>query len=85
MIIARLTTIDNPYSPFDQFKEWFGFDTRAGYNTTDYLGRITLTSEEMSSRERNLANTQAIDEIIKENINGMYKKVTREVPDDYFS
>lgn len=85
MIIARLTTIDNPHDPFEDFRAWFQFDTASGYNTTDYLARITFTSEEMSSVERNLANTQAIDEIIKENITGMYRKVTKEFPDDWLS
>ena len=81
MQVARLTTIDNPHDPFDNFKAWFGFDTAAGYHTVGYLARITVTSEELSEWDQNLANTQAIDEIVAMNINGMYKKVTREVPD----
>lgn len=81
MIEARLTTIDNPHSPFDDFKAWFAFDVASGYHTVSYLERITFTSEELSDYDQNLANTQAIDEIVKENINGMYMKVTREVPD----
>lgn len=85
MIVARLTTLDNPYDPFDQFTMWFEFDTRSGYKTTDLLGRITYTSEEMTSRERNLANTAAIDEIIEHNVLGIYRKVERELPDDYLS
>ncbi len=81
MIVAMLTTIDNPHDPFDNFKAWYGFDVAAGYHTVSYLERISFSSEELSDWDQNLANTQAVDEIVKENINGMYKKVTREVPD----
>lgn len=81
MIEARLTTVDNPHSPFDDFKAWYAFDTQSGYHTVSFLERITNSSEELSVTDQNLANTQAIDEIVKENVNGMYRKVTREVPD----
>lgn len=81
MLIARLTTTDNPHDPFDDFRAWYAFDEAAGYHTSGYLERISFNSEELSEWDQNLANTQAVDEIVAENINGMYKKVTREVPD----
>jgi hypothetical protein len=81
MEVAMLTTSDNPFSPFDEFKAWFAFDAAAGYHTPGYLARITVSSEDLSDVDRNLANTQAIDEIVAENINGMYVKVTRTIPD----
>ena len=82
MEVARLTTTDNPHDPFDNFKAWFAFDAAAGYHTPGYLARITISSEDLSDTDRNLANTRAIDEILELNINGMYTKVVREIPDD---
>lgn len=75
-----LTTIDNPFNPYTQFDEWYEFDVQAGYYTTSFLARITKTSDELSEVDQDLALEQAIDEIIRENVLGIYKKV--EVPDD---
>ena len=79
---SMLTTIDNPFSPFTQFDEWFAFDSEKGYDTCNYLARIAKTSDELSDEDEELAITRAIDEIVELNILGIYKKVT---PDDYKS
>ena len=74
-MLHMLTTIDNPYNPFIQFDEWFQFDQRSGYNTTEYLARLTFSSHDLSEVDQDDAIEQAIDVIVRENINGMYKKV----------
>ena len=79
MHIAMLTTIDNPHDPFDDYDAWFAFDNRKGHHTPGFLARIVVLSDELSENDQNLAIEDAIDEIVKENINGLYKKVTREV------
>ena len=50
---VMLTTIDNPFDPFEQFDSWFLFDVEKGYNSCDYLGRIAKTSEQLSDDENN--------------------------------
>lgn len=72
-----LTTVDNPYDPFDRFDEWYAWDTIHGYYTAAYLARITITSSELSDRDQELAVEYAIDEIVRENILGVYRKVSR--------
>ncbi len=70
-----LTTIDNPFNPFKEFDEWKKFDESQGYFTCEYLARIARTSNELSDEDEHLAIEQAIDEIVKYNILGIYKKV----------
>lgn len=75
---SMLTTVDNPYDPFDQYDDWFAWDQRQGYHTPGFLARITVISDEMSEADQNLAIESAIDEIVRENVTGMYKKVSRD-------
>lgn len=73
-----LTTTDNPYNPYTDFDEWNAFDMYKGYCTLAYLARVVRTSHELSESDDSLAIEQAIDEIVTENVLGIYKKV--EVP-----
>jgi hypothetical protein len=79
MVEHMLTTSDNPFNPFTEWNEWFVFDTSHGYHTASYLARVVKTSEELSEPDQILANEQAIDEIVKEDVNGLYLKVTRDM------
>lgn len=75
MTLHMLTTVDNPYDPFTQFDEWMQYDNSAGYFTVGLLARITITSSELSDSDQDLAIESAIDEIVKENVSGMHRKV----------
>jgi hypothetical protein len=79
MLVAMLTTIDNPHDPFDDYDNWFAFDSRLGYHTPSYLARIVITSDSISDVDQQLAINEAVDKIVEQNINFMYKKVEREV------
>lgn len=72
-----LSTIDNPFNPFENFDSWFLFDVEKGYNSCDYLGRIAKTSEQLSDEENNEEIERAIDEIIKYDFTNTFKKVSR--------
>ena len=75
--ICALTTIDNPFDPFDQFVQWFLFDVEKGYNSSSRLARIAKISDEMTEKEVNEEIERAIDEIVMINPLGIYKKVTK--------
>ena len=70
-----LTTVDNPYSPFDEFALWYTFDIGHGYHCCEYLARLAPTSLDMSDADYNLMIDNAIDTIVTDNINGLYEKV----------
>ena len=72
---CMLTTIDNPYDPFEQFTPWYLFDEEKGYHSCSYLGRIAQTSDQLSEEENDLEVERAIDEIIKFDFLNIYKKL----------
>lgn len=72
-----LTTVDNPFDPFTQFKEWLAYDTRLGYNSLGFLDRVCYVSNDLSEPDQTLAVQDGIDQIIAENVSGMWRKVSR--------
>jgi hypothetical protein len=76
MIEHMLTTVDNPFNPFTHFDEWYAFDEAAGYKTTAFLARIVRTSDDLSDADQHVAIEAAIDEIVRENVLGVYRKVS---------
>lgn len=70
-----LTTSDNPWNPWTHFDEWLAYDMQAGHHTLGYLARITVSSDELSPADQDVAVENAIEEIIRLNINGLYVAV----------
>lgn len=70
-----LTTLDNPYNPHTHYPQWYAWDVQAGYNTCALLARVTITSDDMSEADQDLAIETAMNEIISENLFGDYAKV----------
>lgn len=74
-----LTTFDNPFDPFENFKEWFMFDVSKGYYSCSKLARLVEIADDMTQKEVNAEIERAIDEIIQYDFLCIYKKVQREV------
>ena len=70
-----LTTIDNPFDPFEQFTSWLLFDKEKGYNTCEKLARIAVLPDNLSEKEKNDEIDRAMDEIIKYDPFDIYIKV----------
>lgn len=79
MIEHMLTTVDNPFDPFTHYDEWYAWDEASGYHTIAFLARVVLTSDDLSDSDQSLAIEYAIDEIVKENVLGLYRKVPNNI------
>lgn len=73
-----LTTIDNPFNPFTEYGQWNAYDTQMGYHTASFLARIAKLSDELSEADQSAAIESAIDEIVKENVTGVFRKVAED-------
>lgn len=73
---VMLTTFDNPFDPFSDFTSWFLYDVEKGYNSCSILARIDKSTDDMSDEERMIEMERAIDEIIKNDFQNIYRKVS---------
>ena len=74
---VMLSTIDNPYDPFDNFSSWYMYDVESGYNSCSYLARIAKTSDQFTDTENEEEIERAIDEIIQYDFRNIYVKVKK--------
>ena len=74
---VTLTTIDNPFSPFDEFELWLQFDRMHCYNSSELLDRFVRVADCLSDADQELAYEEAVDHIVESpwlNPLGVYKK-----------
>lgn len=76
---CMLTTIDNPFNPFDDFASWFEFDIEKGYYSCSRLARVANFEPDMTQKEMDEENERAIDEIVRYDDANVFMKVTRDV------
>lgn len=70
-----LTTLDNPFDPFDDFTSWFMFDCEKGHNTSSRIARIAQLDSEMSQKEVDEEMERAMNLIMKYDFEDKYIKV----------
>jgi hypothetical protein len=68
-----LTTVDNPYSPFDDFKTWYMEDLRLGYNTCSMIARLSNGADDFNDD----VDFAVMRQIIEYNWSGKHVMVTR--------
>lgn len=70
-----LTTIDNPFHPLHEYDNWLRYDEDKGYYTQNYLARVAGTSDYLTEAENQRILNDAIDEICRLDILGIYKRI----------
>lgn len=74
-----LTTIDNPYDPFDEYDKWLVYDSANGYDTSGLVARLAHTSTEFGEIRQLKDTEKAVDAFLEVDPLGIYKKVVREI------
>lgn len=77
-----LSTIDNPYDPFEEFTLWLMFDKEKGYDSCERLMRIAQISDDMTQKEIDEEVDRAMDILIEHDFTNTFKRVTKEVAED---
>lgn len=75
---VNITTKDNPFNPFDNFVEWFLYDTEKGYFTSSKIARLTKQEEYITEEEESKALEEAIDRLIEIDPLNIYIKIERD-------
>ena len=70
-----ITTIDNPFNPFDDFENWFLFDCEKNYYTLNKLARISKVDDSMTEKEESEEIERAIERLIEIDPLDIYIKV----------
>ena len=79
MTETMLTTIDNPFNPFEQFVDWYMYDCQNGYNTYSRIARLMPADDEsLSSIEKDRIEDNIIDRLIRHDPLGIYTRVDEE-------
>ncbi|MBR5862157.1 MAG: hypothetical protein IKZ08_02395 [Bacteroidales bacterium] len=73
---VMLSTMDNKINPFVDFSGWWHFDHERKHNCCELLARVAHLSDDMTELEKDAECERAIDEIIKHDELGIYRKVT---------
>ena len=79
MTETMLTTIDNPFNPFEQVVDWYMYDCQMGYNTYSRIARLMPADDEsLSSIDKDRLEDNIIDRMIQHDPLGVYTKVDEE-------
>lgn len=72
-----LTTTDNPYNPFIEWRKWYMWDVTHGYNTCGLLDRVAMVPETLGADVEMEAIHFAMMTIVRENLSGHHTLIFR--------
>ena len=77
IIESMLTTVDNPYNPFDDFENWYRFDRDHQYHCCERLAEKVGDLNDSNEVEKIKITESAINYIVANDVLGIYAKVQR--------
>jgi len=72
-----LSTVDNPYNPFEQWDEWLAYDLAMGHHTCEYLARVSVNSTNLSESSQQYYDNIAMKQIVSEDPIGIYIMISK--------
>ena len=75
MANSVVTTIDNPWNPFTQFREWFAWDNHHHYETCRWLDHYAFTSNDLSDEQIDDDVTNAQNKLLARNPYSLHVKI----------
>lgn len=60
-----LTTVDNPWDPRDEFRQWLNHDIMYGHKTCETLDEEARLAGDLSNADNRYYNEDAIDRLVK--------------------
>ena len=72
---TMLTSVNNPWNPFKEWKRWYLFEMTEGYDACGMLARVERNSDEFTEEENHAEHERAIAAILASDFTNSYKKV----------
>lgn len=77
IIKSMLTTVDNPYNPFDNFDDWYRYDQDHHHFSCERLAQVVDDSKDLTEIEEIVMTENAINYIVSNDLLGKYVKVQK--------
>lgn len=75
MAVYMLTTVDNPYNPFEDFNKWYMWDESHGYDSCGRIARLAKSTAGMSQEQIESVIEDAIDKVVLNDFTTLFRKV----------
>ena len=72
-----LTTVDNPYNPFNNFDDWYRFDKDNHHDSCERLAEILPDLDDANEVEAIKMTESAINYIVENDLLGEFTKVQK--------
>lgn len=78
----HITTIDNPFNPFEDFASWYDFDMEKGYCSCQRVARLANISDDMTDLEIEAETERATRRLVEIDPLDLYKLYVIKVEDE---
>ena len=62
---VHITTIDNPFNPFEDFASWYDFDMEKGYCSCQRVARLANITDDMTDVEEEAEMERATKRLVE--------------------